>query len=152
MKSLQWPLAGLLMLAFTGIVLAQNAPASTSAPKSGVVGSGTVSVSVTTGAGFGCCTHGVKGIPFSADVVREHTQLLADGNRIHRETHGATFRDAEGRTRNESELEFNGIVEPRTRITINDPVAGTVTTMFAETKTAVINHFHGPAMAGAAGT
>jgi len=149
MKSLQWILAGLLMLAFTGILFAQNAPASTSAPKSGVVGSGTVSLSVTTGAGFGCCTHGVKGIPFSADVVRERTQVLADGNRIHRETHGATFRDAEGRTRNEDEMDLGGAVETRMRITINDPVAGIVTTMFPETKTAVINHFH---VAGTAGT
>jgi hypothetical protein len=149
MKSLQWLLAGLLMLAFTGTLLAQSAPASTSAPKGGVVGSGTVSVSVTTGGVLGCCARGIQGIPFSADVVHEFTQVLADGNRIHRETHGATFRDAEGRTRNENELDIIAVAETRTRITINDPVAGTAVTMFPETKTAVINHFRVSGLAGA---
>jgi hypothetical protein len=150
MKSLQWLLAGLLMLAFTGPLLAQNAQAPASAPKSGVIGIGTIaSIPATSGGVLGFPGQAVKGIPFSADIVHEFTQVLADGNRIHRETHGATYRDAEGRTRNENELGFIGVMEPRTRITINDPVAGTMTTLSPETKTAVINHFQARRTAGA---
>jgi hypothetical protein len=47
------------------------------------------------GPGFG----GVQGAPFSAEVIDESEQFLADGNRIHRETHGRIFRDSQGRTR-----------------------------------------------------
>src|SRR5262249_20327634 len=59
--------------------------------------------------------------------------------------------DSEGRVRNDNELDLVSVAETRTRITINDPVAGTTTTMFPETRTAVINHYHVPGVAGAVG-
>ena len=65
-----------------------------------------------------------KGQPFSADVVNETDQFLADGNHIHREMHGKVFRDSEGRTRTESDLWIRVTVggEPYVHITILDPV------------------------------
>lgn len=61
----------------------------------------------------------VKGAPYSAEVVTESNQMLADGNVIsHRKT-GAVYRDGEGRTRQES------AAQGRERsIFINDPVEG----------------------------
>ena len=41
----------------------------------------------------------VKGQPYSAVVVTENTQQLADGNRIHHETIFSVYRDLEGRIR-----------------------------------------------------
>jgi len=65
-----------------------------------------------------------KGQPFSADIVDETDQFLADGNHIHREMHGKVFRDSEGRTRTESDLGIRVNVggEPYVHITILDPV------------------------------
>ncbi len=40
----------------------------------------------------------VKGAPSCATVTTEHTQLLADGNRIHTTDRSALCRDSEGRT------------------------------------------------------
>lgn len=69
---------------------------------------------------------GAKGQPFSADVIDETDQFLADGNHIHRESHGKVFRDSEGRTRNEIELSIGRPVDGAllTHITIVDPVQG----------------------------
>ncbi|MEO5694245.1 MAG: hypothetical protein ABIQ72_14050 [Usitatibacter sp.] len=44
----------------------------------------------------------VKGAPYSAEVLTESNQNLADGNVISRKTRGAIYRDGEGRTRQES--------------------------------------------------
>ncbi|HUP30118.1 MAG TPA: hypothetical protein VM122_08095 [Usitatibacter sp.] len=44
----------------------------------------------------------VKGAPYSAEVVTENNQPLADGNVITRRTSGAVYRDGAGRTRQES--------------------------------------------------
>src|SRR5512140_2848590 len=44
----------------------------------------------------------VKGAPYSAEVVTETKQTLADGNVIARKSTGAVYRDGEGRTRQES--------------------------------------------------
>ncbi|MEP7262535.1 MAG: hypothetical protein ABI669_15100, partial [Usitatibacter sp.] len=41
----------------------------------------------------------VKGAPYSAEVLTESNQNLADGNVISRKTRGAIYRDGEGRTR-----------------------------------------------------
>src|SRR5579863_624728 len=41
----------------------------------------------------------VQGAPYSATVVNESTQTLADGNRIVQSTTGTTARDSQGRTR-----------------------------------------------------
>ena len=43
----------------------------------------------------------VKGAPYSAEVITETHQALADGNVITRRKHGAVYRDSEGRTRQE---------------------------------------------------
>src|SRR5580704_6269176 len=43
----------------------------------------------------------VKGAPYSADVINESTQALADGNRIVRRSTARVYRDAEGRVRRE---------------------------------------------------
>lgn len=60
----------------------------------------------------------VKGAPYSATVVTEMNQALADGNVISRKTSGAVWRDGEGRTRQET-----GDGNERT-VHIQDPVAG----------------------------
>ena len=46
----------------------------------------------------------VKGAPYSGKGVTETTQVLADGNRIHRTSGGMLYRDSEGRTRREQSL------------------------------------------------
>jgi hypothetical protein len=60
----------------------------------------------------------VKGAPYSAEVVTENNQPLADGNTISRKSSGLIYRDGEGRTRQETP----GDGKART-IFINDPVA-----------------------------
>ena len=76
--------------------------------------------------------HLVKGAPFSAVAVSETTQTLADGNRIHRTTQTALFRDSQGRTRREATLpaigplafEGNEYALKRSFTSIHDPVSG----------------------------
>jgi hypothetical protein len=57
----------------------------------------------------------VKGAPYSADELRETTQVLGDGTRIHNESKVTVYRDGEGRIRRETP----------TDVTIWDPVSGT---------------------------
>ena len=69
----------------------------------------------------------VKGAPFCATVMTEHTQSLADGNRIHTTDSSTLCRDSEGRTRREAGLNLLGAPQPTSApklITITDPVAG----------------------------
>jgi hypothetical protein len=61
----------------------------------------------------------VQGAPYSAEVITEHIQVLADGNRIVRRTTGRVYRDGQGRIRREED-KAPGQVD---FITINDPVA-----------------------------
>ena len=70
----------------------------------------------------------VKGSPYSAEAVTETVQTLADGNRITRKNTVTQYRDGEGRTRREFELQSIGrlgAVEPggHKLITIDDPIA-----------------------------
>lgn len=69
----------------------------------------------------------VKGAPFCASVVTEHTQTLSDGNRIHTTDNSNLCRDSEGRTRREAAVNLLGAA-PQTStpklVTIVDPVAG----------------------------
>jgi hypothetical protein len=68
----------------------------------------------------------VKGSPFCATVVNEHTQQFADGNRIHTTENSTLCRDSEGRTRRESQLNLLGAAPQANTpklITIIDPVA-----------------------------
>ncbi len=76
----------------------------------------------------GNARHVLKGAPFSATAVTETTHALADGNRIHRSTSIALYRDSEGRFRREVTLSAIGPLAasgktPRS-VSILDPVAG----------------------------
>jgi hypothetical protein len=108
-------------------------------------GSGNAQISVGVGGGMigfvGSAPGGVKGLPFSADVIEETDQFLADGNHIHRENHGKIFRDSEGRSRTENEI-GSGIVgsKPFVHILINDPVQNTFILLNPETKDATVHH------------
>ena len=69
----------------------------------------------------------VKGAPFCATVVTEHTQMFADGNRIHTSDDSSLCRDGAGRIRREAGLNLPGAgseTAPPKLITIMDPVAG----------------------------
>src|SRR5580765_4868566 len=72
----------------------------------------------------------VKGAPYSAEVVNESAQVLSDGNRIVHKTTSRVYRDAEGRTRQETDRPV------AMEVSISDPVAGTFFTLNAETRTA----------------
>ena len=61
----------------------------------------------------------VKGAPYSAEVVNESVQVLSDGNRILHRTTSRVYRDAEGRTRRETDVP-SGSME----INISDPILG----------------------------
>lgn len=82
----------------------------------------------------------VKGAPFSADVVRETIQMLADGNRIDRKSTGTFARDSQGRTRREMTLANIGPWTSAGKaphlIFIDDPVAGKIYTLDENRKTA----------------
>ena len=60
----------------------------------------------------------LKGAPYSAEVVTDHTQTLADGNRIVEHSTGRVYRDQEGRVRREEDRASGG-----SSISIVDPVA-----------------------------
>jgi hypothetical protein len=60
----------------------------------------------------------IKGAPFSAQVIIENTQTLANGSHISRKVTGGLHRDGEGRTRREMPSE--GATE---MVIIDDPVA-----------------------------
>ena len=68
-----------------------------------------------------------KGVPFCATITTEHTQVFADGNRIHTSESSAVCRDSAGRIRREASLNLLGAAAqspvPKL-ITIIDPVAG----------------------------
>jgi hypothetical protein len=69
----------------------------------------------------------VTGAPYTADVITEIVQPLADGNRIERRTTSSVARDGQGRTRRTQRLAAIGPILPQGDVeivTINDPVAG----------------------------
>ena len=74
----------------------------------------------------------VKGAPYSAEVVTESTQVLADGNRIIRRTTGRVYRDSQGRTRRENDVEPGRVG----LISVTDPVAGIAFSLDPEPKIA----------------
>ena len=77
--------------------------------------------------GAGMLRAGVTNAPFSADVITETTQTLADGNHIHQTVTSKVYRDSEGRTRREQAVNLNGLApnaSPQQMVFINDPVAG----------------------------
>jgi hypothetical protein len=82
----------------------------------------------------------VKGAPYSAQIVTEHTQTLADGNTISQKQTGVMYRDSEGRTRREQALGRIGPIpadsNPPQLVFITDPVAGVSYVLDAGKKTA----------------
>lgn len=70
----------------------------------------------------------VKGSPYSASIITENVQVLADGTRITNKGEGKFFRDGEGRTRLERTLTIAGPFvisgEAPKVVFIYDPVAG----------------------------
>jgi hypothetical protein len=84
---------------------------------------------------------GVKGTPFSSDVVEISDNVLSDGNRIHVERHGKFFRDSEGRTRTENEFSFPiAGAENYVHITIMDPVERLFINLDPRNKIATVSH------------
>jgi hypothetical protein len=71
----------------------------------------------------------VTGAPYSAQVVVEHIQTLADGNTIHTTTTVNVCRDSQGRTRRALTVGAIGPLAgqgtPQKLIFISDPVSGT---------------------------
>jgi len=69
----------------------------------------------------------VRNAPYSADLVTESVQTLADGNHIRQTSTVKSYRDGEGRTRREQSVNLNGL-GPNSNmpplVFINDPVAG----------------------------
>ena len=75
----------------------------------------------------------VKGAPYSAEVVTEVNQPLADGNVISRKKTGMVFRDGEGRTRQETAAEGKAH-----SVHINDPVEGKMYILSPGFKNAIV--------------
>ncbi len=69
----------------------------------------------------------VKGNPFCGSITSDHTQVFADGNRIHTTENSMLCRDSQGRIRREAQINLPGAVPqgdlPKI-VTIIDPVAG----------------------------
>jgi hypothetical protein len=74
----------------------------------------------------------VKGMPYSAQVVSENIQTLADGNRIVQKRTGRIYRDGEGRIRREDDRP-SGFAA----ITITDPATRISYQLNTETKVAL---------------
>jgi hypothetical protein len=89
-------------------------------------------------AGFG--NKVVTGAPYSAQVITEHTETLADGNLIDQKNSVTVYRDGQGRTRREQTLSaigpYSAQGNPPQVIFINDPVAGVSYVLDPVSKTA----------------
>src|SRR5712691_11159112 len=70
----------------------------------------------------------VKGAPYSATVITEAVQTLANGTRISQKTTASVYRDGEGRTRREQTFgaigSFRAAGDAPQMTFIEDPVAG----------------------------
>jgi hypothetical protein len=82
----------------------------------------------------------VTGAPYSAVAVTETKQTLADGNVIDRKVQSNVYRDSQGRTRRETTFTGVGPLaasgQPRSMVSIHDPVASTAFVLHADTKIA----------------
>jgi len=80
--------------------------------------------------------------PLSADVIKDFTQILADGTQVPVETNGKMFRDSAGRTRTEAELKSTaGDAAMLHYVTILDPAAQLNIRLDPQTKTATLFPF-----------
>ena len=99
-------------------------------------------VIVATGGTLGAALpfNGVKGRPYSAEQVSEHSQTLADGTHIvQTNARSLLYRDSEGRTRTERQLTppLGAVMaRPPVFIEILDPIAGYHYTLDAQNHTA----------------
>lgn len=95
-------------------------------------------------------TEPVKGLPYTAESVTEHTQTLADGNKITHKNKSFFARDGEGRIRREFELGGLGPVgkaeEPIRSIVIEDVVTKTNYTIDTQRKHATRHKLDGNVM------
>jgi hypothetical protein len=73
----------------------------------------------------------VTGQPYSAEIVSESIQTLADGNRIVQRSTGRVFRDSQGRVRREEDRP-SGVPS----VSIMDPTTGVTITLDAVNRTA----------------
>ncbi len=82
----------------------------------------------------------VTGAPYSAVAVTETKQTLADGNVIDRKIQSNVYRDSQGRTRRETTFTGVGPLaasgQPRSMVSIHDPVASTAYVLHGDTKVA----------------
>src|SRR5882724_10119936 len=87
------------LLASAGIARAQEGPEGALPPPMLMLQDGMPGEGGPGGPLFGGMHGGkvLKGSPFSAVAVSEHTQTLADGNHITRKTQSNLFRDSQGR-------------------------------------------------------
>jgi hypothetical protein len=96
----------------------------------------------------------VKSAPYSADIVTETTQTLADGNHIRQSSTAKVYRDAEGRTRREQSLNALGGLAPSSNLPqvvfINDPVAGLNYALNPQDRTATKSAWARPGRGGQA--
>ena len=79
-------------------------------------------------------TPAVPGAPYTAEAITEHTQTLADGNRIRQTITSEVARDSQGRVRREESLP--GSANAPRLILIDDPVTGVHWTLNPANKTA----------------
>ncbi len=105
---------------------------------------GAVSAGIVVSTGSCCAMNGVKDVPFSAEVIQETNQVLADGNRIHQELHGRIYRDSQGRTRDEMQLATLPSGYVHEHISINDPVQQVIIMLEPQSKTAQVHHLRRP--------
>jgi hypothetical protein len=89
----------------------------------------------------------VKNAPFSAEIVTESTQTLADGSHIKRTNTVKVYRDSEGRTRREQSLgNLSGLTagsNGRSQVAfISDPVAGASYALDLTNRTATKSTMH----------
>ena len=91
----------------------------------------------------------VRGAPYSATAVSEHTQTLSDGNQIIRKTSARYYRDGEGRVRTEQKFDNIGNWTSSDTapllIMIGDPVAGRSLTLDPANRTGRVDPYGTPA-------
>src|SRR6266851_2816561 len=73
----------------------------------------------------------LKGAPYSAEIVNDFAQVLADGNRILQHSTGRVYRDSDGRVRREEDRASGS-----PGISIVDPVAGVSYSLDPESRVA----------------
>jgi hypothetical protein len=113
--------AGLAVLAAAPLAHAQQA-----APANEALEVMLLRISASTRCADACA---VRGLPYAAERVTETVRVLADGNRIVQRNTEKLYRDADGRTRVESDWKGKPLVQ------IQDPVAGMSYRLYPGAKT-----------------